>query len=1022
MGIKKIKLINGKRGYFFSLDAFLALVIIFGVILFIKPTVKHVDYEESIHEDLLLALSSVAIADLNNSYAETLRSSGAITNQNQSVLDQIGEFYANSDTRANTLADSILNELDLDKNIGIYFGDSEIAKIEIIPYASAETISTSRQIISGIQQGNATKGYSSRAFLFANKRVDYFYFGGYVGDGNISVIINGTVLGVNVEGVFSKNFDVYINNVFAGNHSPAANIPYKFSLADQLSKFVPGENIVEFRSTQENLYVAGGFIKVVYDSYDINEGKTKFFPGVEGLINLYDSFYVPSVVKKMDILLHYNSSYDIFMTIGNKTVYQGNSSGSETSVILNDSYLKSILDTSGGLGVIKYPNLHDKTVPVRIGLSNASYYLNQSSYVDIISVTDISGSMDEDKITDAKNANIQLIDAILNYSGNNVGLAAYSTWAKKNDFHTLSNDSTSLKNEVNSWNAQDYTCICCGILKAVSCFDKNIFLDNFNGQTSGSNPIGWTIVEGNGVIDITSSSLEGDRAVNISRLSSQNPSMNHYFPPQQDKITTEFLVRHNSGTGTIRMEVEGANDGYSSLQDYIVLKMYGGWIRNVNAQIVSYNLNTIYKIRVEVVPGASTYDLYVNDALVGDNLAVYATRNNVARVFFTTENSNINYAVDDVKVFLTDEICDVPQGNRNRVAVVMSDGQANRDCGLNPVPDYDLDGDTDFDPSDQAIEAACIAKQKNITVHAVGFGNTADEETLQNIASCGSGSYYFADVGGLVDLYTQIANDVIKASYYEQTITGEGFSTRLYPDSYIKLSYQSTLPYGLVVFTETDIFNNPESQGSFYIPEDSTPYNGKVVSYSGAKWTSNVELYNQSSSTWKSFFNLGSYGLNFTNLGDPYMTEIPKSMIKTGNNTVRVFVGVSSSNYTAGSIYNKVIYSVIKEFSAYSPISPSADGCKWNIEFEDGSTIIMSVPSNYSGPDQCHYQSGNMFDPDGSTDAIELAIFSLLRKLDLNSNGKIETKFSDNDLTLDTSEITGIPFSWDTEVQIRTWS
>ncbi len=1010
-----------RNGYMFTLDAFFALVIILGVVLFIKPPLKQVTYEESIQEDLISTLSSISIGEIDDNYARAKISTNEITNLNQSVLDQIGEFYANGKlVEARALALNILNPLDINKNFGLYFDDEEIYSNGTLSQSNAESIVTSRQIISGIQNGTSAKGFSARAFLFSDKLVDYFYFGGYIGDGNITVNLGKKVISAGIEGAFSGPFSLYINNQFVGDYSPIKDVPYKISLAGNESKFVTGDNNLSFISST-NLYIAGGYVRVTYDDTELPSKNGKdYFPGIDGFINLYQGFYVPSNIDSLEILLHFNSTYDIFLALGNSTIYEGNSGGQEVSMVFDD---RTIMET---LRIDDYSQFQNKTVPLRLGLSNASYSQNVTVPTNVISVDDISGSMFGQRLTDAKNANIVLIDTILNYSGNKVGLAAYATWAKKNDFHPLSNDSTSLKDEVNSWNAQDYTCICCGILKAVSCFDKNIFLDNFNGQNEGSNPIGWTLTEGNGAIDITSSSLEGNRAVNIARLGSQNPLMSHYFPPQQDKITTEFLVRHSSGNGRVRIEIEGANDGYSFFQDYIIIKMYSGWIRNNDAQVVSYNLNAVYKIKIEAVPGQNTYDLYVDDLLVGNDLPVYSTRNNVARVLFTTESSNINYTTDDVKVFLTDEICEAPSENKNRVAVVMSDGQGNRACGLDPVPDYDQDGDITDDPSDHAIEAACIAKQEhNITVHAVGFGNTADESTLQKIAlQCGGGSYYFADIGGLVYLYSQIAEDIISASYVEQTITGIGFSTKLFPDSYILIDYDLETPYGLLIATETNDFGNNISVGNFSIPQDSIPYEAKVVSYSGSKWTSRVEIYDDATSSWSDIFNLDEYATNFTKLGDPYFVHIPKHQIKYGNNTVRVRTGVTSGNYTGGSNYDKVIFSVIKNLSAYSPILSNADGCVWNIEFEDGSYSSLTIPQNYSGSSLCYYNS-SISSPSHAdfpgNDAINQAVANLFYGLDLNLNGKIETKLGTRDFVVDSLQIEGIPYTWETEVQTRVW-
>src|SRR3989344_3259326 len=155
------------------------------------------------------------------------------------------------------------------------------------------------------------------------------------------------------------------------------------------------------------------------------------------------------------------------MTIGNVTVYRDNSRGDEVSVTLDNTYLSSLLD---------YDSFDEQTIPLRLGMFNASYILNQTLNADVYSVTDLSGSMKCDvfneiigchvsryrcqtlcggtwflPIDNAKSANIQFIDSVLIFSNNNV----------------------SLKAEVNSWLPDGNTCICCGINKAVD--DLNLY-------------------------------------------------------------------------------------------------------------------------------------------------------------------------------------------------------------------------------------------------------------------------------------------------------------------------------------------------------------------------------------------------------------------------------------------------------------------------------------------------------------------------------------------------------------------
>ncbi len=1016
MGIKNKNSFKtkNKKGYFFSLDALIALLLIIGVVLFIKPSQTQVSYDSRVHEDLLSVLSDLQIGEINNSYVKQLIANGDIKKLNQSVLEQIGEFYASSNPLANQLAQNILDSLALRDNTGLYFNDVLIASTGNTSFSNALTVLTSRQIISGIINGSSATGFSSRAFLTAENKIEYFYFGGYIGDGNITAEIEGEVISANIEGVFSRDFDLYINDIYASSHSPISNVPYKIDLNSNLSMFAIGKNTVEFKSTNGNLYIAGGYLKAVYnDVSNLSSYYKKKFPGIKGLINIYDSIYVPGTLNSMEVFLHYNSSFDIFMTIGNKSIYSGNSSGANLSVTIDNPTLSSILD---------YSSMNEKNIPIRLGIENVSG-LGKDIKVDVISVTDLSGSMGGQKITDAKNANIELINGILNFSGNNVGLEGYRTWAEKSDFHALSNNSASLINEVNTWNAGGYTCICCGIIKAINCFDKNIFNDNFNDQTIGSNPTRWSVTEGNGRIRIISPGLEGNKAVNISRLSSQNPVMRHYFAPQEDKISVEFLVRHDSGTGRIVVYVEGANSGFSDFQNYIIIKMYDGWIRNNDAQVYSYTLNTNYKIKVEIFPGSNVYDLYVDDVLEGNDLSVYSTRTNIARVSFLTENSNVGYTAGNVSIFLTDEICNaLPPENRSRVAIVMTDGQANRACGLDPVVDYDQDGDTTDDSQDHAIQAACDAKNKhNITVHAVGFGNGADTDTLEDISSCGQGNFYFGNVGELVSIYQQITQDIISTAFIEQTVIGKGIYTLLYSDSYISMDYDKVIPNGVSITTETAIFNNNISQGNFFVPLDAEPYEAGVVSYSGPRWTDMLQI--NSSGVWEDVFNLAEYNSNsYFELGDPYIVNIPGSKLKKGDNSVIVSTGAGPSNSSGGSIYDKVVYSIVKNISSYTPVVISADGCLWDIEFEDNTVGSISVPKNYTGSNRCYYNSSiPSFALFNNNDAIQISTYDLLKGLDLNLNGKIETKFTDQDLTINTIEITGIPFTWDTEVQARAW-
>ncbi len=1015
MGInRKLK----KRGIFFSMDALIALLIILIVILIAVPNLKQNKIESKIDEDILVSLSSISAQEFDNVYVQSLIASGIISEPNKSLLEQIGNFYVTNITIASNIVSEFLSTIDTKDNIGIWLENNLVSSKNSTAIENARQIEASRQIISGVMLGQNITGYSARAFLSSNVRNAYSYFGGYAGDGNITLTseYNGTITDANLELASNKDFQLYINGLYADNFtkSPSTTTPSTYDLSNHIDKFQSGTNHLEFIAKE--LYIAGGFLKVNYESEPVISEKKQYFQGVQGLINLYDGLFIPGTPTSMEINLDLESNFTTFLNIGNVSVYNGTTNGRQIITIPN-SVLSSLLN---------YNQLANKTTPIRLGLRNVSLiYTNQK--LEVLSVVDLSGSMENNcpggsanpgetpcKINDAINATDSLITAVLNISGNRVSLIGFEDYAKKADFHNLSNNSVSLRNiPNNAWNADGSTCVCCGILKANSCYDKEIFYDNFNNQTDGSNPLGWTISQTGATVDITTSSLEGDRSTVIARTGSNNPSFTHIFNPQEDRTNIEFLVRHDTGSsGRFRLDIEGL-DSSNNYQDYIILKMYNGQIRNVDTAITPYSLNALYKIRIELNPGSNTYSLYVNDSLISSSLSTFSTRSNVARLSFRTENSQINYKIDAINISLSQKLCDI-ESNRTREMIVMSDGEANLACGLDPSPDWDGDSDTIDDPQDQAIQAACIAKSEhNITVHAIALdvsqGSLA-EQTMQGIAACGNGGFYASNVTQLTQIYSQITKSII-ATYSAQTFNSSAGHTRLYPNSYISLNYnQEQDPFGIPITIEKEFSNS--TSVNFSIPSESTPVSITAISYSGDKWTNKVVLNNQT------VYNLSSYGINYIELGDPYAIRINPELLLE-NNTLSLTASLGATANETSSSNNKVIYTIVKNMSAYSPISANRNGCTWNLFFEDNTNITTSIPQNYTGLNSCIYSPSTIiYDVN---DALQSAVYNLFRQLDLDLDGRIDFIFKQNEVTIDTTEVQGIPFPWSTEIQIRRW-
>ncbi|NCO11106.1 hypothetical protein CO038_01025 [Candidatus Pacearchaeota archaeon CG_4_9_14_0_2_um_filter_39_13] len=800
-----------KEGAFFSIDALIAVAIIFLIITIAYPVVRQTTQQTELHYDILSSLSNLKVGDYDNAYVQSLIIDGTIQNPNNTLLEQIGEFYITDPEIAKTIGESILSDISTNENLGLWYGTTLIASKNKSSYDPDNSIliDTARQTITGIQNGTNVTGFSARAFLSSSLREEYFYFGGYIGDGNISTKIefNGNITSASMEMAINNPFDLYINNVSSGSYSasPSDFTPSNYTLPT--GNFQTGENIIRIEG--DNIHIAGGFIKITYEAeIEYQQPQRYNFPGITGLINLYDGVYIPQTPDSLYISLHLDTNNtEIILNLGNKTIYNGSTSQEET-ITFSNSQLSSLID---------YSSLADKTTPLRLGLKNVTFVNNGTGEADVVSVTDLSGSMNNDKLTNAKIANDVLIDALLNVTGNRIGLIGYNSRTIEGYSHHLSTNVQSLKSVVSSWRSGGFTCICCGINSA----------------------------------------------------------------------RDEFVLNSNE--------------------------------------------------------------------------------------------------------------------SKTKAMIVMSDGRANKKC----------DEQGQADPKQDAILAACQAYQNyNITVHAVGFGTSADEETLQAIAACGNGSYFYADIEELALIYQQLAENIIETTFEEQTVGTSGdITTKLYPDSYIEFNYSSpTPPYGLLI-TKEELFDNTLSC-SFDIISNATIISSNVVSYSGSRWTDNVVVNGQE------IYNLEDFGKPYIELGDPYSINIPTYLLNQSN-YLELTTGASKGNSSAGSASNKVIYTLLTNVSGFSAIAANANGCTWTIQFEDYTNITAPIPSNYSGSENCYYQSTRT--EYNENDAIQTAVFNLLRKLDLDSNNLIDTKFTEQNLEISTSEITGIPYTWSTEVQVRTW-
>ncbi|MCA9485551.1 MAG: VWA domain-containing protein, partial [Nanoarchaeota archaeon] len=919
-----IKKLN-KKGAFFSSDALLALLIILFVILAIGPTFDSKEIESEVHVDVLQIMATLKTSEIDSSVLSSI--GGYISNPDQTVLDSVSELQAiGQNELAGDVLASVLSDLDLRENIGVWVGGELIYSSNESSIEDASDIKVARKSITGVF-GENTTGYSARAFLSSSTRTEYFYLGGYVGDGDISLIANvsGGVNFAEMELVINDDFELFVNGVSQGNFSASPSQFEPASYTIPISNFVNGSNLIEFEG--DSLFIAGGFVKINYNAeVSFDDEEIIYLPGIEGIVNLYDGIYFPYNLSSVEISLHVsNNVTPMFLNLGNVTLYEDITNGEET-IFLNDSFIRSQFGGS-------YSEMEEKTLPLRIGFENVTIF-GITKEIDVFSVTDLSGSMAGTPMSNAKQANNDLVDFILNTSGNRVGLVGYETIASDSDFHALSSDDDSLKDVItNDWNADGYTCICCGIAKAVANFfpsssgvagnSLEVYYDfdsgvgsavdlsgNGNDGSVNGNPSSVTGINDSGfsfnggdyismpdILDMDEGTIsiwiDPDRDDRNTIFDASTPSSGtakYFFIDLDDGRDLRFLMedstdadfddseqdvtsidndgwhhlavvwRYGGDTPSTELYLDGSlidqdNNAAGSIPDflnpyigmtrsnYFTTWDYEGELDEFRLYSEALSLSEIQGLG-DTNPSCGNDLTEVGEVCDGDYKVCtsggYNGRSNCNSACNGFDSCDVSAVCGD-GIVNQGEQCDYGDTvdgdgcsstcqieDRFRSMIVMSDGEANRGCTGNHADSVD---------AQEAIDAACDAYDDyGIVTHAVGFGSNVDESTLQSIASCGNGDYYYSDLTNLSTVFLQIAQNIV-TEYAAQTINSTGeFNTVLYPDSYIKLNYpQENLPFGFIV-TGEHMFDNTTS-GSFNIDSESTILGADLVSYSGPRWT-----------------------------------------------------------------------------------------------------------------------------------------------------------------------------------------
>ncbi len=513
-----------KKGYYFSMDALLALSLLgIGILLLsqlysAQAPVQQLSYYS---KDVITLVSTTPLEGFNNSFVQELIADGVINDTNKTIIEQIGILWVTGrEDLARLLAENISHAA-IPDNYGFSFviGNDTIYER---PKPNSTNVVVFKSMITGIEKEHPLQGTAARIFLsdsFEHSRTIYSYFGGFVGQGNITLQLrniphDADFISGYLELDAASNFTLYVDQTscayFAVNNTNMSSQAWNITNCTTFINNGTTTNIsIVFDDDLTNAYVGGGFFKTVFTTKEVFftnlTEKQYYFPGIEGIINLYDAFSIPGEIMSIDMYLHYiarntlGGNSTLYLTIGNATIYIDNQTTGVVELAISNESIASNLSVAG----LPYQMLSNATIPLRFGFYNLStegsaYSIDDSG--DAVLITDRSGSMawqltstaggnnhndmdcdqaltqaDITRRRVANCTNTLFIENMTQGSGNRVGLVTYAASTNVDGQHELSTDTASLL-DANAYvmNTGGGTCLGCGIDSSI-----NTLLDNW---------------------------------------------------------------------------------------------------------------------------------------------------------------------------------------------------------------------------------------------------------------------------------------------------------------------------------------------------------------------------------------------------------------------------------------------------------------------------------------------------------------------------------------------------------------
>lgn len=378
---------GSKKSVFFTIDALLASgIIILSIVLISKfyyseQQTANVNYAS---RDLINVFSALTVSQINNAYVQNLTASGIITNTNNTLIEQIGEFWSEESPELAANFTRNITEGVIPSN----YGFSVLVNDEVIYSRSlplTRSLVSSKKIISGIAKAKPTEGYTSRAYLsrISSKTNTKYYASDIIapcyksaGDSSnadkasieytIDLPADANVTNATwilVPAIASTKVGAYINNnlVFSG-------IPSSSGITNAQGNFTGGANKIRYNQTVTSSGGCPGddgtsHLILTYKTKQLQtlDNKTNFPLAVvyaDGRISDYEKpiFAPNTAIGKMNISLNLNaSSVNLSFRLNARKVSFGNKSVINKKVEWTDTEIRNNLTANN----ISYNALSD---------------------------------------------------------------------------------------------------------------------------------------------------------------------------------------------------------------------------------------------------------------------------------------------------------------------------------------------------------------------------------------------------------------------------------------------------------------------------------------------------------------------------------------------------------------------------------------------------------------------------------------------------------------------------------------